>query len=205
MFAFLFCFFAGASTMLEMFDLNASPINIDDYELESIGHCLGTANSDPPATLSEAPSESRGHTVPIALTTSVAPNVEEGVEVMSTPTDPHVGMTYDSLDEAKSYYNSYARYKGFDTRIDTTKSTKKDNGKSKCLFVCHKAGVNKKVKSATGGLITEKKLVFQRRRDHIERMKCPARMVVKVSSNDIWEIVSFVQDHDHELMKKKSH
>jgi hypothetical protein len=30
-------------------------------------------------------------------------------------------------------------------------------------------------------------------------------MVVKVSSNDIWEIVSFVQDHDHELMKKKSH
>jgi hypothetical protein len=55
MFAFLFCFFAGASTMLEMFDLNVSPINIDDYEPESISHCLGIANSDPPTTLSEAP------------------------------------------------------------------------------------------------------------------------------------------------------
>jgi hypothetical protein len=93
MFAFLFCFFAGASTMLEMFDLNVSPINIDDYEPESISHCL-----------SEAPSESRGHMVPIAPTTYVAPDVEEGVEVMSTPTDPHVGMTFDSLDAAKSYY-----------------------------------------------------------------------------------------------------
>jgi hypothetical protein len=185
MFAFLFCFFAGASTMLEMFDLNVSPINIDDYEPESISHCLGIANSDPPATLSEAPSESRGHMVPIAPTTYVAPDVEEGVEVMSTPTDPHVGMTFDSLDAAKSYYNSYAQYKGFGTRIDTTKSTKKDKGKSKCLFVCHKAGVNKKVKSVVDGPITKKKLVFQRRRDHIERMKCPAHMVVKVASNGI--------------------
>jgi hypothetical protein len=67
----------------------------------------GTANSDPPATLSEAPSECRGHTVPTAPTASMAPDVE-GVEVMSTPTDPHVGMTFDSLDAAKSYYNLYA-------------------------------------------------------------------------------------------------
>jgi hypothetical protein len=51
----------------------------------------------------------------------MAPDVE-GVEVMSTPTDPHVGMTFDSLDAAKSYYNLYAWYKGFGTRIDTAKS-----------------------------------------------------------------------------------
>jgi hypothetical protein len=34
----------------------------------------------------------------------MAPDVEEGVEVMSTPTDPLVDMTFDSLDAAKSYY-----------------------------------------------------------------------------------------------------
>jgi hypothetical protein len=190
--------------MLEMFDLNVSPINIDDYEPESISHRLGTTNSYPPATLSEAPSESRGHTVPTAPTVFVAPDVEEGVEVMSTPIDPHVGMTFDSLDAAKSYYNSYARYKCFGTRIDTTKSTKKDNGKSKCLFVCHKEGVNKKLKSIADGLITEKKLAFQRHRDHVERMKCHACMVIKVASNGIWEVVSFVQDHNHELVTKFS-
>jgi hypothetical protein len=134
----------------------------------------------------------------------VAPDVEEGVEVMSTPTDPHVSMTFDSLDAAKSYYNSYARYKGFGTRIDMIKSTKKDNGKSKCLFVCHKIGVNKKVKSVADGPITEKKLVFQRRRDHVERMKLHACMFVKVTSNGIWEVVSFVQDHNHELVAKFS-
>jgi hypothetical protein len=93
--------------MLEMFDLNVSPIDIDGYEPQSISHRLGTANSDPPAILSEAPSESRGHMIPTTLTTSVAPDVE-GIEVMSTHIDPHVGMIFDSFDAAKSYYNSYA-------------------------------------------------------------------------------------------------
>jgi hypothetical protein len=35
-------------------------------------------------------------------------------------------------------------------------------------------------------------------------MKCLARMVVKVASNGIWEVVSFVQDHNHELVTKFS-
>jgi hypothetical protein len=40
-------------------------------------------------------------------------------------------------------------------------------------------------KSAADGPITEKKLVFQRHKNHVERMKCPTRMVVKVASCDI--------------------
>jgi hypothetical protein len=64
--------------------------------------------------------------------------------------------------------------------------------------------VNKKVKSATDEPITEKKLIFQRHRDHVERKKCPRRMVVRVVSNGLWEVVSFVQDHKHELVTKFS-
>jgi hypothetical protein len=32
---------------------------------------------------------------------------------------PHVGLTFDSVNATKNYYNSYARYKGFGTKFDT--------------------------------------------------------------------------------------
>jgi hypothetical protein len=41
-----------------------------------------------------------GVTVPTTATTFVAPDVE-GVDVMSTPTEPHVGLTFDSINAAK--------------------------------------------------------------------------------------------------------
>ena len=206
-----------------MFDLNVDTIDIageaydasNVFQPESSSHCHeagpiatnipASSNSVPSTALDqEAPSESGGVTFPTAATASAAADVEEGVEVMSTPTEPHVGLTFESVNAAKNYYNSYARYKGFATRIDTSRFTKRDNGKSKCLFVCHKAGVNKKVKCATDGPITEKKVVSQRRRDHVERTKCPARMVVRITSNGLWEVVSFVADHDHDLVAKFS-
>jgi hypothetical protein len=70
--------------------------------------------------LEEAPSESKGGD--IVTTTAIAfaaPNVEECVNVMFTPTVPHVGLTFDSVNATKNYYNSYARYKGFGTKFDT--------------------------------------------------------------------------------------
>jgi hypothetical protein len=124
-----------------------------------------------------------GFTVPIATTTSVIADMEEGVEVMSTPTEPHVGLTLDLIDVVKSYYNSYAIYKSFATRIDTSRENKKDNGKPKYLFICHTVGINKKVKQATDGPVTEKKMVPQRRRCHVERTKCPKRMFVRKNYN----------------------
>ena len=90
------------------------------------------------------PAESGGVTVPTAETTADEVDVENGVEVLSTLQESFVGMSFNSSDAAKDYYNSYARHTGFSIRIDTSRESKKANEKTKCIYVCQKAGVKKK-------------------------------------------------------------
>jgi len=137
------------------------------------------------------PAESGGVTVPTAKTTADGVDVEDGVEVLSTPQEPFVGMSFNTSDAVKDYYNSYARHTGFSIRIDTSRESKKANEKTKYIYVCQKTGVNKKEKVADDGPITEKKIVRQRRRDYVDRTHCPARMIVRKKSPGHWEVVHF--------------
>ena len=150
------------------------------------------------------PAESGGMTVPTAETTADGVDVEDGVEVLSTPQEPFVGMSFNTSDAAKDYYNSYARHTGFSIRIDTSRESKKANEKTKYIYVCQKAGVNKKEKVADDGPITEKKIVRQRRRDYVDRTHCPARMIVRKTSPGHWEVVNFEREHNHERLRKFS-
>ncbi|TVT96795.1 hypothetical protein EJB05_57991, partial [Eragrostis curvula] len=107
----------------QLFDLNFEPVDVDgddaDAALNSLLHTpqgVGqqpeVAGSDEGHTSSEDDNaESAGMTVPTATTASGAVDVEEGVEVISTPNDPCVGMTFDTCEAAKSFYNNYARYR----------------------------------------------------------------------------------------------
>ncbi|TVU38539.1 hypothetical protein EJB05_11915, partial [Eragrostis curvula] len=199
----------------QLFDLNFEPVDVDgddaDAALNSLLHTpqgVGqqpeVAGSDEGHTSSEDDNaESAGMTVPTATTASGAVDVEEGVEVISTPNDPCVGMTFDTCEAAKSFYNNYARYKGFSVRIDNSNKTKWAGGKSRVRYVCHKAGVNKKNKPATDGPITEKKVTKKRKRDHIERTKCPALMAVKFTGS-YWVVDTFRAEHNHDLVQKFS-
>ncbi|WVZ51334.1 hypothetical protein U9M48_002488 [Paspalum notatum var. saurae] len=63
--------------------------------------------------------------------------------------------------------------------MDTSKDSKRENEKRKYMFVCQKAGVNKKVKAAHDGPIIKKKVVRTRRRDYVKRTRCPACMIVR--------------------------
>uniref|UniRef100_K3Y2Y0 SWIM-type domain-containing protein n=1 Tax=Setaria italica TaxID=4555 RepID=K3Y2Y0_SETIT len=60
--------------------------------------------------------------------------VEDGVEVLSTPQEPFVGMTFNSSDAARDYYNSYARHTRFSIRIDTSHESKRSGDKTKFIF-----------------------------------------------------------------------
>ena len=73
------------------------------------------------------PAESGGVTVPTAETVADEVDVEDGVEVLSTPQEPFVGMSFNTSDAAKDYYNSYACHIGFSIRIDTSRESKKAN------------------------------------------------------------------------------
>ena len=80
-------------------------------------------------------------------------------------------MSFESSTAAKDYYNTYARRAGFSIRVATSRESKKDSMKSKYIFVCQKAGVNKKLKKDEDGPITEKKIVKQRNRPRSKRAK----------------------------------
>ncbi|WVZ77098.1 hypothetical protein U9M48_024999 [Paspalum notatum var. saurae] len=92
---------------------------------------------DPPDGVQVEPLESGGLTVPTAQTSFAGVDVKDGIEV---------------------YRNEYACHASFSVRIDTYKDSKWKNKKRKYMFVCQKAGVNKKVKAADDGPITEKKM-----------------------------------------------
>ncbi|CAO2194378.1 unnamed protein product [Urochloa humidicola] len=91
--------------------------------------------------------ESDGMTMPTFETSFVALDVEDGVKVISTPQESVVGITFATPEAAKDYYNSYAHHAGFYIRIDTSRESKRTKEKTKYIFVCQRARVNKKRES----------------------------------------------------------
>ena len=69
---------------------------------------------------------------------------EEEEEVWSTPQMPHNGLSFASLDEAKEYYNSYAKRTGFSIRTNTSRQSAITREMQKVQFVCNKEGFGKK-------------------------------------------------------------
>ena len=204
---------------VEGFDLNIEPADVSFADDPVTVYLINVSQDDPIAmsqddpvaippvpTLasSSMPVESDDLTVPTAQTATDGGDVEDGIEVLSTPQEPYVGMTFSTPQDARVYYNRYARHAGFSIRIDTSRESKKDNDKRKVIFVCQKAGVNKKQKLDEEGPITEKKIVRQRRRDYVDRTRCPARMIVRKTSPSQWEVVHFEREHNHECVKKFS-
>ncbi|RLN34446.1 hypothetical protein C2845_PM03G28020 [Panicum miliaceum] len=166
------------------------PQQVRDQALPSVhsvggGQQVPGSNSAPPAA-STLQAESGGVTVPTADTATDAVDVEDGVEVLSTPQEPFVGMSFNNSDAATDYYNSYAQHIGFSIRIDTSRESKRAREKTKYIYVCQKAGVNKKEKVVDDGPITEKKIVRQRRRDYVDRTRCPARMIVRKTAPGLY-------------------
>jgi hypothetical protein len=64
--------------------------------------------------------------------------------------------------------------------------------------------VNKKDKVVVDGPITEKTIVRERRGDYVGRTRCPARMIVRRTFQNQWEVVHFEKEHNHDRIKKFS-
>ena len=69
---------------------------------------------------------------------------EEEEEVWSTPQLPHNRLSFASLDEAKEYYNSYAKRAGFSIRTNTSCRSTITREMQKVQFVRNKEGFGKK-------------------------------------------------------------
>jgi hypothetical protein len=70
-------------------------------------------------------------------TTTVAED-EYDEEASSQPTEPHVGMRYDTLQLAKEHYNSYAAWKEFSINLNTNRRLTYTGVLEKQKFACNK-------------------------------------------------------------------
>ncbi|KAK9288408.1 hypothetical protein L1049_016864 [Liquidambar formosana] len=90
--------------------------------------------------------------------------------------EPHVGLEFDSADDARDFYNGYAIQSGFRIRIGQLYRSRVDGSIASRRFVCSKEGFQ--LHSRTG---------------------CPAFMRVKRLESGKWVLDHFHKDHNHEL------
>lgn len=158
---------------------------------------------------------------------------EVGEEVISTPQIPFNGQTFSTREEAREYYNAYAKRVGFSIRTGTTRRAAVTRGIFKVQFVCNKEGCGRKrkdekpIEGAADGAENgdssdeedteeemgkdeedaekRKKLDGgkKRKRENMQYTNCKARMVVKLTDSR-WRVIDFIPDHNHELILKPS-
>ncbi|XP_074369740.1 protein FAR1-RELATED SEQUENCE 5-like [Apium graveolens] len=109
---------------------------------------------------------------------------------------PCVGMIFDSLDEAESFYRGYGRSIRFKIIIRSSHRHSRNGGISSRLYICRKGG-----RLGPKPLEVEDRVKGKRPRDVIPRTCCRARMCVahKVSSNK-WEVTKVNLEHNHVMV-----
>lgn len=136
---------------------------------------------------------------------------------------PRVGMIFQSIEEAYSFYKSYAKIAGFGVRRGSCKY--KHNEKDKVLvskmFLCYKGGtyvdkaqIYKETSLGQHSVLhvvgeTQKATCSTKgtkRRRNILREECPALMRIKLIVGEKWEVAKFVEGHSHAgLTPRKTH
>jgi len=99
-----------------------------------------------------------------------------GEEEGETRPEPHVGLEFDSADDARDFYSLYANRMGFKIRIGQLYRSRTDGSVASRRFVCSKEGFQ--LNSRTG---------------------CPAFIRVQRRDSGKWAIDHFQKDHNHDL------
>ncbi|CAL5413275.1 unnamed protein product [Camellia sinensis] len=90
--------------------------------------------------------------------------------------EPHVGLEFDSAEEAQEFYNLYAAQAGFRIRIGQLYRSRVDGAVISRRFVCSKEGFQ--TNSRTG---------------------CPAFIRVQKSDSGKWVLANIKKEHNHDL------
>ncbi|XP_073128254.1 protein FAR1-RELATED SEQUENCE 5-like [Henckelia pumila] len=110
---------------------------------------------------------------------------------------PNIGRRFESLDDAYSYYNQYARESGFSARISNSKRSKKTSEVVWKKIVCFKEGKTDEVRWSKEAN-SDKPRQNRDRRDI--RSGCKAKIsVVNEQHGTGWMISTFVENHNHPL------
>ncbi|XP_027092392.1 protein FAR1-RELATED SEQUENCE 3-like [Coffea eugenioides] len=106
--------------------------------------------------------------------------------------EPHIGMEFNSRDDARDFYVAYGRQTGFTVRIHHNRRSRINNMVIGQDFVCSKEGFR------------EKKYVQRKDRvlppPPVTREGCPAMLRVAFKDGAKWVVTKFVKEHNHSLM-----
>ncbi|EYU40669.1 hypothetical protein ABFS82_14G058900 [Erythranthe guttata] len=111
----------------------------------------------------------------------------EGGEVL----EPYVGMEFESEEDARRFYNDYARRVGFVVRIMQRRRSEIDGRTLARRLGCNKQGFSPNNKGKIG---PEKKLRASAREG------CKATILFKMEKSGKWVVTRFVKDHNHPLV-----
>ncbi|KAL0419414.1 UNVERIFIED_CONTAM: protein FAR1-RELATED SEQUENCE 5 [Sesamum radiatum] len=103
--------------------------------------------------------------------------------------EPYVGMEFESEDDAKRFYNDYARKVGFVMRIMQRRRSEVD-GKT----LARRLGCNKQGVSPSQGKVGQEKKAQPNAREG-----CKATILFKLEKSGKWVVTRFIKEHNHPL------
>ncbi|KAF5748944.1 FAR1-related sequence 5 [Tripterygium wilfordii] len=111
--------------------------------------------------------------------------------------EPVLGMEFNSEDDARNFYTSYANQTGFNIRVNSYYRSKKDNSIISREFCCSKEGFRREKQARKTNLGGETK---RRRARPITREGCKALMTVRRQDNGKWHVAKLEMNHNHEMV-----
>lgn len=111
----------------------------------------------------------------------------EGGEVI----EPHVGMEFDSEDDARRFYNDYARRVGFVVRVMQRRRSEIDGRTLARRLGCNKQGFSPNTKGMIGP---------DKKPRPSAREGCKATILFKLEKSGKWVVTRFVKEHNHALV-----
>ncbi|KAJ0090646.1 hypothetical protein Patl1_12490 [Pistacia atlantica] len=105
------------------------------------------------------------------------------IHAKKEPSQPTIGLEFDSFEEAYDFYNVYAKEQGFGIRVSNSWFRSKRKERYRAKLSCSSAGFKKKSEANNPRPET--------------RTGCPAMIVIRLMDSKRWRIVEVELQHNH--------